>query len=85
MLKFIIISVLVIYLIFKLMGFAFKLMFGAAYEQQKKAQQAQRQQHTTKRKAPNSNLNIDTPHEKSEKSRKEYQGGDYIDYEEVKD
>ncbi|XOV92936.1 MAG: DUF4834 family protein [Bacteroidota bacterium] len=86
MLKFIIISILVIYLIFRLIGFGFRIMFGAAYEQQKKAQQGQRRQYTAKRRAPNSNLNIDTPPEKSNGSTtKQFQGGDYIDYEEVKD
>ncbi len=86
MLKIIIISVLVIYIVFKLVGFAFRIMFGAAYEQQRRAQQGQRQQYTTKKRAPNSNLNIDTPPDnKGPKSGKEYKGGDYVDYEEVKE
>ncbi|MBV6641533.1 MAG: DUF4834 family protein [Cyclobacteriaceae bacterium] len=86
MLKIIIISVLVLYLVFKLVGFAFRIMFGAAYEQQRKARQGQQQQYTTRRKAPNSNLNIDTqPENQRAKSSKEYKGGDYVDYEEVKE
>ncbi len=86
MLKFIIISILVIYLIFKLVGFAFRLMFGAAYEQQKRTQEAQRQQYTTRRKAPNSNLNIDkSPEKERNKSGNDFKGGDYVDYEEIKD
>lgn len=85
MLKFIIISVLIIYLIFKVTSFAFKLLFGAAYEQQKKAQQGQKQRYTTRRKAPNSNLNIDTPQQDKGKSGNDFKGGDYVDYEEVKD
>lgn len=86
MLKVIIISVLVIYLVFKLVGFAFRIMFGAAYEQQKRTRQAQQQQNNTRRKAPNSNLNIDTqPENKQGRSNKEYKGGDYVDYEEIKE
>tara|TARA_Y100001972_G_C7667549_1_gene338055 strand:+ start:7931 stop:8191 length:261 start_codon:yes stop_codon:yes gene_type:complete len=86
MLKIIIISVLVIYLVFKLVGFAFRIMFGAAYEQQKRARQGQQQSQTTRRKAPNSNLNIDTqPDNKQARSNKEYKGGDYVDYEEIKE
>lgn len=84
MLKFVIISILVIYLIFRLIGFAFRLMFGAAYEQQRKAQQGRQQQYTEKRRAPNSNLNIDHK-PNGEKAGKDFRGGDYVDYEEVKD
>jgi len=86
MLKIIIISVLVIYLVFKLVGFAFRIMFGAAYEQQRKARQSQQKQYTTRRRAPNSNLNIDTePAKKQAASGKEFNGGDYVDYEEIKE
>lgn len=86
MLKFVIISILVIYLIFRLIGFAFRLMFGAAYEQQRKAQQGRQQQYTEKRRARNSNLNIDRkPNGEKAKSGKDFRGGDYVDYEEVKD
>ncbi len=86
MLKFVLISVLVIYLVFKLIGFVFRILFGAAYERQRKTQQARQQQYTTKRKAPNSNLNIEhKPNSDNARSGKEFQGGDYVDYEEVKD
>lgn len=85
MLKFIIISILVIYLVFRVIGFFFKLFFGPIYQQQRQASGGGQHYTTQRRKAPNSNLNIDhKPSENSVKSKKDFKGGDYVDFEEVK-
>ncbi len=43
----------------------------------------QRQQHYSK-KAPNSNLNIDNVPQKKSENNQGFEGGEYVDFEEVK-
>jgi len=84
MLKFLLILVLIFYLIYRIGGFLFRMLFiGAQKQQQQYQNQSQQQSH---RKAPNSNLNIDyAPGSKQEdKKGGDFKGGEYVDYEEVK-
>lgn len=86
MLKFLIILALIIYIFYKVGGFLFRVFFlGASeYEQQKRHQQRYRNQEPPHRRAPDSNLNIDyVPREKRKKNEEGYNGGEYVDYEEV--
>ena len=88
MLKFLIISFLVFFLIYKLLGFFFRMLIRGS------ASQYQQQQHQYKnsnqnRKPSDGNVNIDyIPEDRSKKVKSKadpnYQGGEYIDYEEVK-
>ena len=76
MIKFLLILFLICYALYRVGGFLFKIMsIGASQAQQQKQQ-------STRRKAPQSNLNID---HMPKKHAKGYEGGDYVDFEEVKD
>lgn len=79
MVKVLFILILVIYVFYKTAGFLFKLVFGPLRADPGSFQR--RQQYS--RKAPNSNLNIDkVPHQKVDR-KSGYEGGDYVDFEEV--
>lgn len=78
MIKFLLIAVLVIYSFYRVANFLFKVVFGGFGRNQFNSTQYQR------RKAPNSNLNVDqAPGAKTEK-KDDFKGGDYVDFEEVK-
>ncbi len=77
MLKFLLILILTVYIFVKVGGYLFRMFFIGASEAQRHATEG-------RRKAPNSNLNIDyTPKSGSQKKEKGYKGGEYVDYEEV--
>ncbi|MFY0689815.1 MAG: DUF4834 family protein [Cyclobacteriaceae bacterium] len=84
MLKFLLILFVLGWLIYKVFGFLFKIFFiGASAAQHQKRTQQSRQSHA--RKAPDSNLNIDyVPGSEKKKGDKGFDGGDYVDYEELK-
>lgn len=78
MIKFLLIAVLVIYSFYRVASFLFKFVFGGFAKNQFNSTQQR------SRKAPNSNLNVDrVPREQSGK-KSDFQGGDYVDFEEVK-
>ncbi len=78
MLKFLLITILVIYLFYRIAAFLFRFMLGGFDRGQFNSTQYRQ------RRAPNSNLNVDRiPREKSGR-KKDYEGGDYVDFEEVK-
>lgn len=80
MFKFLLIVFLICYALYRVGGFLFKIFFlGAANAQQ----QRRAQQSAPKKKAPKSNLNID--HVPGRTGEKGYSGGEYVDFEEVKD
>ncbi len=81
MLKFLLILVLIIYVFYKTAGFLFRMVFGGLKSD---PGQFQNQQRRYSKKAPNSNLNIDKVPNNSEKHNQNFDGGDYVDYEEVK-
>ncbi|NQW28026.1 MAG: hypothetical protein HQ474_08955 [Flammeovirgaceae bacterium] len=77
MIRVLLIIFIIIYVVYKVSGFFLKIMFIRANQSQKGASV-----NTNKRSAvPNSNLNIDHIPKKEDK---DVQGGDYVDYEEIK-
>ncbi|SNT18660.1 protein of unknown function [Ekhidna lutea] len=84
MLKIIIILILIGYVFYKVTSFLFNGLFSGFTRHQ----QFGGSEHTTNRsysrKAPGSNLNIDTNPQTRSKNDKGYHGGEYVDYEEVK-
>ncbi|MBV6645659.1 MAG: hypothetical protein KI790_09430 [Cyclobacteriaceae bacterium] len=82
MIKFLIICFLISYLFFKVGGYIFKMFFlGASGYQQQRTSNSQYQD----RKRPvDGNLNIDhMPKQKQSGKQKGFEGGDYVDFEEV--
>ena len=81
MLKILIILILIGYVFFRVTSFVFSALFGGI----NRAQQFGRNSapFTRTRKAPNSNVNIDNVPNTSNQN-KGYEGGEYVDYEEVK-
>ncbi len=78
MLKFLLIAILIIYAFYRVAAFLFRFMLGGYDRGQFNSTQYQR------RKAPGSNLNVDSiPRTKAVK-KKGFEGGDYVDFEEVK-
>lgn len=81
--KFIIISILLFFVIFKLINFTFRLLFGS-----KMTNQQQRYQGFSRRKSQrpsDGNVNVDyIPKDKKAHRSSNFNGGDYVDYEEVK-
>lgn len=83
MLKFLIITFLIGYLIFKLLGFAFKSVLkssASSYGQQ----QSSRQNQYEGRKPNDGNVNIDYVPKKDQRDKKNFKGGEYVDFEEIK-
>ena len=83
MLKFLLIFFIIFYLVFKVGGFLVRLFLGNLVKQNR---QQTYQYDTAQKKQPrDGNVHIDyIPEEGQDKEPKEYKGGDYIDYEEVK-
>ena len=84
MLKFLIILFLVGYVVMRMGGFIFKLLFsGLNHQRQGNFNSQSYNRGAQKQKAPGSNLNIDhIPNNKN--SGKKYDDGEYVDFEEVK-
>ena len=80
MIKFLLVLVLLIYVFYKTAGFLFRIVFGNLRSDPGGYQQ--RRQYT--KKAPNSNLNIDNVPHPPTKDKPGYDGGEYVDFEEVK-
>jgi fructose-specific component phosphotransferase system IIB-like protein len=76
MIKFLLIVIAFFYILSKVGGFVFKTLFGAAAQQQQRA-------HT--KKPSDGKVQIDYAPNKDEKSGKTFKGGDYVDFEEVKE
>lgn len=84
-LKFLIILILVCYVFYRVGGFLFKMLFLGATERYKYSTQDQEYKKPP-RSARDSNLNIDYVPKKEKETDKpdRFQGGDYVDFEEVK-
>lgn len=78
MLKFLLIAILIIYCFYRVAGFLFRFMLGGFGKGQFDSTQQQQ------RKAPNSNLNVDRIPRNDTDRKKDFEGGDYVDFEEVK-
>ena len=80
MLKILLTLILITYVLYKTAGFLFRLLLS---RQRTNPGGFQRRAQYSK-KAPNSNLNIDKiPQQRTRKDTR-YEGGDYVDFEEVK-
>ena len=85
MLKFLIILFLVSYVVFRLGGFIFKLFSSGISNSQRQGNfNSQSHQQHSKRKAPGSNLHIDHVPQGKKGQNKNYNDGEYVDYEELK-
>jgi len=83
MIKFLLITIAFFYILSKIGGFVFRRLFGAAAQQ---AQQQQQQQQRAQTKKPSDgNVHIDYVPKKEDKPSKNFKGGDFVDFEEVKE
>lgn len=76
MLKFLLILILAIYAFYRAASFLFRFFLGGVSRSH--FEQSQR------RRAPNSNLNVDRAPKKGATKGDGYSGGEYVDFEEVK-
>lgn len=84
MFKFLLILALFCYLIYRVGGFLFRMFFIGAQQSQQRNQYQGNYSNSQSRKAPDSNLNIDHIPHKDKKDPKDFKGGEYVDFEEVK-
>jgi len=82
MFKLLLILFLISYIVYKVGGFIFKVLFSGFSEAQRQGNFNSQRKQTQKRKAPDSNLDIEHIPEKNKKDPN-LKDGDYIDYEEV--
>jgi len=80
MIKFLLIIFVFFFVLSKIGGFVFRTLFGAAAQ---RSQQQQNQQST--RRPTDGNVQIDYVPKKEEKLPKNFKGGDFVDFEEVKE
>ena len=91
MLKFILISIIFIYVVYKVSGFLLKMFYPiqnarraqAEFERKRDFGPEHRRQ---QRQPPNGNVYVDHVPESQKKTRstQDFKGGEYVDYEEVK-
>ena len=85
MLKILLLSILIFYIFMKVGGLVLRTLFGSLGSDRNQHQFTNAGQRPTKRHRPrDGNLNVDSmPDNKSKRKGKDYQGGEYVDYEEV--
>ncbi|MFT6867983.1 MAG: hypothetical protein ACJA08_002830 [Cyclobacteriaceae bacterium] len=81
MLKFLLIIFLISYVVYKLGGFLVRMLFINATQQQNHKNTS----NTTTRKRTSGNVNLDYVPEEGKKGKTDFKGGDYVEYEEVKE
>lgn len=85
MLKFLLITFLVGYLVYKVGGYLFRIFFWSLGNKMQNSQNFDRSQPQSPR-PPNSNVDIDyIPKNGKEEKGKTFKGGEYVDYEEIKE
>ena len=96
MLKFLLITIIFIYVVYKASNFVIKLFFPIEHARRMQAEFARKngfgpkyrreQQPRQPRRAPDGSINVDyVPKEdKKERSTQDFKGGEYVDYEEIK-
>ncbi|HYG39892.1 MAG TPA: DUF4834 family protein [Cytophagales bacterium] len=85
MFKFIVISIICFYLLFKVVGLLFRVLFSAMGSNTPPRSvfgSGGFSKNNSKRRPASGNINVDYIPE--DKSKKEFKGGEYVDYEEVK-
>lgn len=81
--KFIIISLLLFFIIYKLIGFVFRILLGSNV--QNRQQRYQSHARHNNKKPFDGNVNVDyIPRDKKARPNSNFNGGEYVDYEEVK-
>ena len=84
MLKFLLITFLIAYLLFKVGGYLFRIFFWSLGGKMKNGQFNNNGKNSTMR-PPNGNVDIHyVPKDRKEEKEKVFKGGEYVDYEEVK-
>jgi hypothetical protein len=86
MIKFLIITFLILYLVFKFGGFLLRIFFNTLGNRvhQKFADQNSNGSTYTKTKPRGSNVEVEYAANNGQHSKPEFKGGEYVDYEEVK-
>lgn len=84
LLKFVFIFFLVLYLISKIFGFFIRTFFGRVANQQRQHQQTNARQGHKKPAGGNVNIDYVPGDTKPASEEKDFRGGDYVEYEEVK-
>lgn len=85
MLKFLLITFLIAYLLFKVGGYLFRIFFWSLGGKMQQNGQFNSSREASNMRPPNSNVDIHyVPKDKKEKKEKVFKGGEYVDYEDVK-
>ena len=96
MLKFLLISIIFIYVVYKASNFVIKLFFPIEHARRMQKEYARKngfgpkyrreQQQHQSRRAPDGSIHVDfvPKEEKRERSTEDFKGGEYVDYEEIK-
>lgn len=82
MIKFLVITFLVGYLIFKLTGLFFKYLTGGQ-SYTGKGQQSNQKYNASSQQPGDGNIRVDYVPNHEDKEKKNFKGGEYVDYEEV--
>ena len=84
MFKLLLLTLIIGFGVYKVINFLFRILFTLSGGKRTAHRNFNTGQ-TQRRRAPNSDLNIDyVPEDKEKKNKKGYGGGEYVDYEEVK-
>jgi hypothetical protein len=78
MLKFVLIVFIIGYVFFKGLGFFFKTIVGG------QSMNRPGQDGSTQRKTTNGNVSVDFKPDDNKNSKKDFKGGEYVDFEEIK-
>lgn len=94
MLKFLILTILFIYIVYKASNFIIKIFFPIAHARRMQQEYARKNQFGPKyrreqqqQRSPDGHIHVDyvpKKEEKRERSTQDFKGGEYVDYEEVK-
>ena len=88
MIKFLLIVFIIGYLLYRVLGFVFKLLLGVSGSSQNQRhfnqQHHKRSEYKPKSKPADGNVNIDYVPDKQKKKGRYTNNGEYIDYEEIK-
>ena len=85
MFKFLIISFLIFFLLYKLLGFFFRILLRGTINHHQQQQRQAHSQASYNKKPADGNVTVEyIPEPKKERKEKIYKGGEYIDYEELK-
>lgn len=93
MLKFLLLTIIFIYVVYKASNFALKLFFPLEHARRMQKEYARKNNFGPKHRreqqqprSPDGHIHVDyvPPEEKKERNTQDFKGGEYVDYEEVK-